>query len=37
MVVNKTKGSSFAVRLSLSPRQKEMILAGGALNVSRQK
>ncbi len=37
MVVNKTKGSSFAVRLSLSPRQKEMILAGGALNVRSPK
>jgi aconitate hydratase len=37
MVVNKTKGASFAVRLSLSPRQKEMILAGGALNVRNPK
>ncbi|NLA40285.1 MAG: aconitate hydratase [Smithella sp.] len=36
-VANKTKGTSFAVRLSLSPRQKEMILAGGALNVRSPK
>ena len=36
-VANRTKGSSFAVRLSLSARQKEMILAGGALNVRRQE
>ena len=36
-VANKTKRTSFAVRLSLSPRQKEMILAGGALNVRSPK
>ena len=36
-VANKTKGTSFAVRLSLSPRQKEMILAGGAFNVRSPK
>lgn len=37
IVQNKTKGSSFPVTYNLSPRQKRMILAGGALNVrSRQ-
>ncbi|MBP7765905.1 MAG: aconitate hydratase [Syntrophaceae bacterium] len=36
-VANRTKGASFALRLSLSARQKEMILAGGALNVRRQE
>jgi len=33
IVQNKTKGSSFPVTYNLSPRQKQMILAGGALNV----
>jgi aconitate hydratase len=32
-VQNKTKGISFSVQYALSPRQKQMILAGGALNV----
>jgi aconitate hydratase len=36
MVVNITKKTTFAVHLSLSARQKEMMLAGGALNVRRQ-
>ena len=33
IVQNKTKGSSFPVTSALSSRQKQMILAGGALNV----
>ena len=33
IVQNKTKGSSFPVTYALSSRQKQMILAGGALNV----
>ncbi|MRR17657.1 MAG: aconitate hydratase [Deltaproteobacteria bacterium] len=37
IVMNKTKGASFAVRSSLSGRQKEIILAGGALNILGEK
>ncbi|MDD4357302.1 MAG: aconitate hydratase [Smithellaceae bacterium] len=33
IVRNKTKGISFPVRYTLSSRQKQMILAGGALNI----
>ncbi|HOQ42238.1 MAG TPA: aconitate hydratase [Smithellaceae bacterium] len=35
IVQNKTKGFSFSVQYALSPRQKQMILAGGALNVRK--
>ncbi len=34
-VQNKTKGNSFSVTCNLSARQKQMVLAGGALNVNR--
>ncbi|MEN6468470.1 MAG: aconitate hydratase [Smithella sp.] len=37
MVQNKTKGMTFEVNCSLSSRQKQIILAGGALNVRSQK
>jgi len=37
LVQNKTKGTSFSVSCSLSSRQKQIILAGGALNVRSQK
>jgi len=37
IVTNRTKGASFAVRCTLSSRQKQIILAGGALNVLSQK
>jgi aconitate hydratase len=33
LVQNKTKGTSFSVACHLSARQKQIILAGGALNV----
>jgi len=33
VVQNKTKGTSFPVNCTLSSRQKQMILAGGALNI----
>ena len=33
LVLNKTKGTSFSVTCHLSTRQKQIILAGGALNV----
>jgi aconitate hydratase len=33
LVQNKTKGSSFQVHCTLSSRQKQIILAGGAINV----
>jgi aconitate hydratase len=33
LVQNKTKGTSFSVACQLSARQKQIILAGGALNV----
>ncbi len=33
LVQNKTKGTSFSVTCDLSARQKQIILAGGALNV----
>jgi aconitate hydratase len=36
-VHNKTKGVSFEVSCRLSPRQKQMILAGGALNIRSQQ
>ncbi len=35
IVINTTKGRSFQVRYSLSPRQKDILLAGGALNFSK--
>jgi aconitate hydratase len=37
VVQNKTKGTSFLVSCSLSSRQKQIILAGGALNVRTNK
>jgi aconitate hydratase len=37
IVQNKTKGTSFLVSCSLSSRQKQIILAGGALNVRTNK
>lgn len=37
IVMNKTKGVSFAVRSVLSGRQKQIILAGGALNILNEK
>jgi len=37
VVQNKTKGTTFEVNCSLSARQKQIILAGGALNVRSQK
>jgi aconitate hydratase, putative, Aquifex type len=37
LVQNKTKGTSFHVTCHLSARQKQIILAGGALNVRSQK
>ena len=37
MVQNKTKGTSFDVSCFLSARQKQIILAGGALNVRSKK
>lgn len=37
IVINKTKGVSFAVRCALSFRQKQIVLAGGALNVLGEK
>jgi aconitate hydratase len=37
IVQNKTKGTTFEVSCSLSVRQKQIILAGGALNVRSQK
>ncbi len=37
IVQNKTKGTAFEVSCSLSERQKQIILAGGALNVRSQK
>ncbi len=37
VVQNKTKGKSFAVNCTLSSRQKQILLAGGALNVRSQK
>ena len=36
-VHNKTRGTSFAVNCLLSSRQKQMILAGGALNIRTQQ
>ncbi len=36
IVQNKTKGTSFSVSCTLSARQKQIILAGGALNVRSQ-
>lgn len=37
MMRNKTKGTAFYVICSLSERQKQIILAGGALNISNTK
>ncbi len=37
IVKNKTRGTTFEVSCSLSSRQKQIILAGGALNVRSQK
>src|SRR5664280_1760300 len=37
LVQNKTKGTSFSVSCPLSSRQKQIILAGGALNIRSQK
>lgn len=37
VVQNKTQGATFEVSCSLSARQKQIILAGGALNVRSQK
>ena len=37
LVQNKTKGTTFEASCLLSARQKQIILAGGALNVRRQK
>ena len=37
VVQNKTKGTTFEVSCSLSSRQKQIILAGGALNIRSQK
>jgi len=37
LIQNKTKGTSFLVNCSLSPRQKQIVLAGGALNVRTDK
>ncbi len=36
-VTNKTKGFDFAVSVDLSDRQKEMLIAGGLLNYTREK
>jgi aconitate hydratase len=37
VIQNKTRGNSFTVRYALSARQKEIVLAGGALNVRSKK
>ena len=36
-VINKTKNTTFLVRCTLSERQKQIILAGGALNIRSQR
>ena len=36
-VTNKTKGFDFVVSVDLSDRQKEMLIAGGLLNYTREK
>jgi aconitate hydratase len=35
LVVNKTKNRSFSVKVALTPREKEMVLAGGLINATR--
>jgi len=37
LVNNKTKGRTFEVRFALSPRQKQIVLAGGVLNIRSSK
>ena len=37
LVKNKTKGRTFEVRFALSPRQKQIVLAGGVLNIRSGK
>ena len=37
LVHNRTRGRSFEARYDLSPRQREMILKGGLINVMREK
>ena len=36
IVNNETKGASFEVELSISPRLREMLLAGGLLNYTKE-
>lgn len=37
LVHNRSKGRSFEARFDLSPRQREMILKGGLINIMREK
>jgi len=36
-VINKTRGTTFEVRLTVSAREREILLAGGVLNLARRK